>query len=70
MILRTLYLKYFQIHSKDMVKEITEQDQKLYLCDACGFRYKDAKIAQQCEDYCNKHQSCSREITKQAVRCC
>ena len=53
-----------------MVKQLTESDQKLYLCDACGFRYKDPEIAQQCEDYCNKHQSCSREITKYAVRCC
>ncbi len=53
-----------------MVKEITEQDQKLYLCDSCGFRYKDPKLAQQCEDYCNEHQSCSTEITKHAVRCC
>lgn len=53
-----------------MVKEVQETNQKLYLCEACGFTYKDSSKAQQCEDYCNSHQSCSRDITKHAVRCC
>jgi len=54
-----------------MVKELEKGDQKLYLCEACGFEYIDSKIAQQCEDYCNKHQSCSTEIAKHAVsKCC
>ena len=69
--LRTLYLKYFDICSDNMVKELEKGEQKLYLCEACGFEYKDTLKAQQCEDYCNKHQSCSTEITKHAVsKCC
>ncbi|MCA2003574.1 MAG: hypothetical protein QXG67_04090 [Candidatus Nitrosotenuis sp.] len=50
-----------------MVKDVEKDSQRFYLCEACGFGYKDAKTAKQCEDYCNEHQSCSREITKQAV---
>jgi len=54
-----------------MVKELEKEDQTLYLCEACGFGYKDTLKAQQCEDYCNKHQSCSTEIAKHAVlKCC
>lgn len=50
-----------------MVKETANADQKLYLCESCGFGYKEYQIAQQCEDFCNKHQSCSTEIAKHAV---
>jgi len=50
-----------------MVKEVEKSEQKVYLCEACGFGYKDIQTAQQCESFCNEHNSCSREITKQAV---
>jgi hypothetical protein len=50
-----------------MVKPLKKDEQKFYLCEACGFGYTDAQTAQQCEDYCREHNSCSTEITKLAV---
>ena len=53
-----------------MVKEVKQLNQKLFVCEACGFGYKDATLAHQCEDYCSKHQSCSTELAKHAVSRC
>ena len=39
----------------------------LFVCEACGFKYKEKELAKQCEEYCNKHHMCSLEITKYAV---
>lgn len=50
-----------------MVKELSKANQKFYVCEACGFGYKDIQTAQQCENYCSEHNSCSTEITKDAV---
>ncbi len=50
-----------------MVKKVTQQDQILYQCEACGFEYKETENAQQCESFCNTHNSCSTEIAKHAV---
>lgn len=49
-----------------MVKR-TQKDQMLYQCEACGFEYKEIKNAQQCENFCRAHNSCSTEIAKHAV---
>jgi len=50
-----------------MVKELSKANQKFYLCESCGFEYKDIQTAQQCENYCNEYNSCSIEIAKHAV---
>lgn len=50
-----------------MVKELKKAEKTFYLCEACGFGYKDMQIAKKCEDYCNEHNSCSIEFTKHAV---
>ena len=59
-----------------MVKELDVEScqcgckSNMYQCEPCGFMYADPNIAQQCEDYCNKHQSCSAEIVKLGIKCC
>jgi thioredoxin 1 len=50
-----------------MVKKETQQNQTLYQCEACGFEYKEIENAQQCENFCKQHNSCSTEIAKHAL---
>jgi len=50
-----------------MVKEKEINGKKYYQCEACLFFYETEKLAQDCEDFCNKHHACSTEITKHAV---
>ena len=40
----------------------------VYKCMKCGFLYKDEITAQECEQWCKKHESCNVEIIKQAVK--
>jgi|TARA_B100001971_G_C18250144_1_gene577510 rubrerythrin len=51
-----------------MVKKITKNNKEYYICEACGFAYEDKNTAQECEDYCKEHKSCSLEITKKAIK--
>ncbi len=39
----------------------------IYLCEECGLGYRKEVAARECEDYCKTHQSCSLEITANAV---
>ena len=41
---------------------------KIYKCKECNFKYKDKKLAQQCEEWCKKYKSCNIEITKHAIK--
>ncbi|MBI2675158.1 MAG: hypothetical protein HYX24_01770 [Candidatus Aenigmarchaeota archaeon] len=50
-----------------MVKANRKAGNVLYVCDACGFAYKEESWAQKCEAWCSKHSSCNIEITKHAV---
>ena len=51
------------------MKITTEKAGKRYfVCEECGFAYAEKALAQKCEEYCKKHQSCSLEITKKAVK--
>jgi len=38
-----------------------------YVCDSCGFGYRDAKTALACEEHCKKNKSCSVELASKAV---
>ena len=51
-----------------MVKEEQYEGKTIYACSICGFGYETTELAQQCENYCKEHSSCSLEITKNAVR--
>ena len=50
-----------------MVKEITKDGKRYFICEACNMAYNDKELAQKCEDFCNKYHSCSLEITKHTV---
>ena len=51
-----------------MVKEINKSGKKYFECEECNFIYKDRKTAEKCEDYCKKHNACSIEITRHAIK--
>lgn len=50
-----------------MVKEEKINGKAYYQCEECDFYYKTQDLAQQCENFCNKHHSCSLELTKHAI---
>lgn len=39
----------------------------IYVCSICQFTYATKTLAQQCEQFCKKHHSCSLEITKKSL---
>ncbi len=51
-----------------MVKKIEKEGRIYFQCGECSFLYKEKELAEGCEDYCRKHNSCSLEITRHAVR--
>jgi len=50
-----------------MVSKTDVKGQTAYECELCGMRYWELDIAEQCEDYCGIHGSCSIEITRKAI---
>jgi len=50
-----------------MVSEMQRKGETVYLCEFCGFGYVDLETAEQCDEYCDTHSSCSLEITKKAI---
>ncbi len=50
-----------------MVKELRKDDVTLYICEACGFAYKEKELAEKCQHWCRQYQSCNLEITQHAV---
>jgi hypothetical protein len=51
-----------------MVKKLEKDNKEFYICEECNFAYETKELAQKCEDWCGKNQSCSLEITKHAVK--
>ncbi len=51
-----------------MVKPELYKGKNIFACEACGFGYKEKQLAQKCEDFCKKNNSCSLEITKHAIK--
>lgn len=50
-----------------MVQEIQEEEQVLYKCEECGFRYRKEDLAEKCQAWCKENNSCNLEIIKFAV---
>ncbi len=50
-----------------MVKQTKKGDKDLYICEECGFYYKEKEWAEKCESWCKEHHGCNLEITKHAV---
>ena len=52
---------------RTLVREISKNGERFYVCEACGIIYKEKSWATKCEDYCTKHGACSLEIISHAV---
>lgn len=50
-----------------MVSPKEHEGETIFICDLCGFGYKDRDTAESCEEYCAEYNSCSIEITRSAV---
>jgi hypothetical protein len=50
-----------------MVNELERKIGTVFQCELCGFGYQDLDTAERCEEYCDKHGSCSPEITKRSI---
>ena len=50
-----------------MVKELEIKSKKIFVCEDCGFGYKDKSTAQKCQSWCSKHESCNLGIIKNAL---
>jgi C4-type Zn-finger protein len=50
-----------------LVNEVKWKGESVYLCEYCGFGYRDIGTADECEEYCDTHDICSQEITKKAI---
>jgi len=50
-----------------MVKTEMYKGETVYVCEECGFGYRERRYAKMCEDFCRTHGACSMEIAKYAV---
>jgi len=50
-----------------MVTKLHKDSGTFYVCDACGFAYKENEMAEKCQSWCEEHHSCNLEITQHAV---
>ncbi len=49
------------------MKALKREGGTVFLCEICGFGYDKTETAAACESFCEKHNSCSVEITRKAV---
>ncbi len=50
-----------------MVRKGSLEGKDVYYCGECGFGYLDEETAKECEAYCSARNSCSMDITKNAI---
>lgn len=50
-----------------MVKELEKDGKTYYVCEVCGFTYKEKEWAHKCQEWCTEHQSCNLDIGEHAV---
>jgi len=51
-----------------MAIEVDKRRMKLFQCEVCKFNYIEKTMAEKCEDWCKRHNSCNLEITKNAIK--
>jgi len=51
-----------------MAEERNLNGKIVFMCEECGYFYKDKKWAGKCQAWCKKHKSCNLEITKHATK--
>ena len=47
-----------------MVKELKNPGKTYYVCEECGYTYKEQDWAEKCQQWCRQRQSCNLEITQ------
>ena len=50
-----------------MVHIVEKDGEHVFMCDACGFHFRERSDADICERHCNTNKSCSEEITKRSI---
>ena len=50
-----------------MVTRLFHKGRLGYICEYCGFGYKDIETSESCEAFCGVHGSCSGKITRLAL---
>lgn len=51
-----------------MIKEVTKDNKKVFMCEECCLAYKDKQWAEKCESWCKKYNSCNLKITFYAIK--
>lgn len=44
-----------------------EKERRLYFCEICKLHYRSRKLAEECQAWCSKHESCNLSIAGQSV---
>jgi hypothetical protein len=50
-----------------MVNELKRTSGTIFMCELCGFGYRDLETAEQCEQYCYMHGHTSAAVARKAV---
>jgi hypothetical protein len=50
-----------------MVDRVQRKGNTVYLCELCGYGYRSLEMAEECEEYCDTHESYSLDIHKHAT---
>jgi hypothetical protein len=53
--------------NQKMVNEVKKRTQTIFVCELCGFAYRDLETAECCEQYCYSHGHSCRGITQRAT---
>ncbi len=51
-----------------MVKERNLEGEIVYMCEKCGWFYRDREMANKCESWCKKHRACNLKYYKFAIK--
>mgnify|MGYP001589436656 CR=1 FL=1 len=57
----------FHIKTKIMVRETKFEGRTVYICERCGLIYRNRKIAEKCQNWCDNYKSCNLKISKNAL---
>jgi hypothetical protein len=50
-----------------VVSEVKKASEIVFLCELCGFGYRDLETAERCEQYCYTHSRTSVALARKAV---
>jgi len=51
-----------------LVKEVLINDERYFVCEACGHKYEERYWAERCEEFCIEHNACSLEIIRHSKK--